>query len=174
MATSQFFCPANYAFDPSLPDEFPCRFTKGNSAYCITASCGSPLFRYPYFNTALGQFGVSCANPMNPTVFRCSAYSTFSSDANQVQTCTGQCSYDGQRFANIVGGHQSYTVCALNAAANAYIEIIRTCPGDSTYNAKTNECDLDVTALRAIVNVVCPPNAASPIPEIANLCPPRM
>lgn len=174
VATAQFFCPTNYAFDPTLPDEFPCRYTKGNAAYCITASCANPLFRYPFFPTSLGQFGVSCDQQnQNPRVFRCSGFSTFSSDADQAATCTGQCSYDGQRFANIAGGHQSYNVCALNAAGNAYQQVARTCSGDATYNAAANVCMLNVAALRRLMDAQCRIDQAVIPRLLADVCPPN-
>lgn len=169
----------NYAFDPSLPDEFPCRYTKGNAAYCITASCANPIFRYPLLPTALGQFGITCGvnqqnqQNQNIRVYRCSGFSTFSSDADQVATCTGQCSYDGQRFANIAGGHQSYNVCALTAAGNAWQQLTRTCSGDATYNAAANLCMLNVAALRRLLDAQCRLDAAAVPRLLADVCPPN-
>lgn len=70
-------CRAGYVFDPSLPDADPCRFTKGNSAVCVTANCGMTpglrILSYPFYKSkVLGEIGVFCRGTAGPpTVFRC-------------------------------------------------------------------------------------------------------
>lgn len=71
-----FECPNLYAYDPSLPDENPCRYTNNRRDLCITANCATNSFanvflNYPTLSRNLGQIGVTCMGTSKPIVFRC-------------------------------------------------------------------------------------------------------
>lgn len=139
---TEYTCPEGYAFDPSLPDDFPCRHMRGNNALCITAaSCvsGSSLkLNYQYLTAAMGQIGVYCIGTLK-FVYRCGPNTQFKLDASSKPICNKTCSSDGQRFADPFNP-ASYYVCTLNLAANAYIKISKNCPTNYVFNAKKNEC----------------------------------
>lgn len=76
LKANPFVCPDLYAYDPSLPEENPCRLTKNRKDYCITANCptnsfSNMLMNYPKLSQKLGQVGVTCMGTDKPIVFRC-------------------------------------------------------------------------------------------------------
>jgi hypothetical protein len=92
-----------YAYDPSLPEASPCRFTNNNAAYCIKSNClnndyGLQILKYQYLTAALGQIGVRCLGSPNiaPLVFKCGAYQTLSTDKFKPD-CVLTCRSEGQK-----------------------------------------------------------------------------
>lgn len=148
---TEFTCPEGYAFDPSLPDDFPCRHMRGNSALCITAapcvSISAIKLNYQYLTAAMGQIGVFCIGTLK-FVYRCGPNTQFKLDTNLKPICDITCSVDGQRFADPFKV-SSYYVCTLNLAANAYIKLSYNCPSNYVFDAKKNECIYNVSTLSA-------------------------
>lgn len=68
-------CPDLYAYDPSLPEDTPCRLTNNRKDLCITVNCpnsfNSMLMNYPTLPRSLGQVGVTCMGTGKPIAFRC-------------------------------------------------------------------------------------------------------
>lgn len=160
---SEHECPDNYAFDPTYSDPFPCRYTRNNPAYCITASCtsGSEILRYPSVNAGHGEWGVQCLGTTK-LVYRCGPYSTFSLDPRQGVVCTGTCHYDGQRIAD-ASDPNGYTVCTVNAAGNAYVKTPFNCPDGFVFDVKKSECVQDISMLKFVIDEICPPEDTPPV-----------
>lgn len=166
-ATS-FKCPENYAFDPSLPDAFPCRFTRNRADLCITASCPGPgVLRYPNLTPSMGQYGYYCIETAK-FVHRCGPNSQFVS--NTAPSCSSVCVTEGQRNADADNPSQ-YTVCHYNALGNQLLRITMDCPRNYTYDAKRNECVQDLSRIENVVDTLCPTDRTTRTP--ANDCPIR-
>lgn len=152
-------CPDQYAFDPRLPDTFPCRYTRNRAADCITVSkdCkdSTEVLKYPSMTAALGQISVECiANGKIMIVNKCGPYTSFDSNAG---ACVGSCTTDSQKFADS-SDRNAYKVCARNAAGNGFVMLDRNCPKGHVFNAKTNECHFEVSnevAVRIITETMC-------------------
>lgn len=135
-------CPVGYVFDPSLADVFPCRFTRGRTDLCITASCpntatGGTVLRYPNMTPAMGQIGFFCIDTAM-FIYRCGPNTQFTVN-NLVASCNSICVTEGQRNANPDNASQ-YTVCHFNDLGNQLLRTTMSCPRNYGFDARRNEC----------------------------------
>lgn len=157
-----FTCPANYAFDPTYPESFPCRHIGTNNAYCIRATCSSAneILKYPSMtSTAHGQIGVVCY-PGKKFVYRCGPNALFKIDNAKNTYCDATCTINGQRFGDLKNG-TSFQVCVSNSASSAgpYVKLDYVCPIGHVYNVMKNECVPDsssVPSMKQVVDTLCP------------------
>lgn len=170
---TELACPEGYAFDPSLSDAFPCRFTRGNSDTCISATCTggtSQVLRYPSLNNAaMGQIGVHCIGSLS-FVYRCGPNTQFRVENSRPTCAPATCSNDGQRFSD-VRNPAKYNVCTLNLAGNSYIIRSFNCPKNHYFDAKKNECVQDFASINQLLDTICPLDVA---PAAPLSCPARV
>lgn len=163
-------CPVGYVFDPSLPDAFPCRFTRGRTDLCITASCPSTptVLRYPNMTPAMGQVGFFCI-ASSIFIYRCGANTQFVVN-NSVPSCNSVCVTEGQRNVDPENPSQ-YTVCYFNELGNQLLRTNMSCPRNYTYHARRNECVEDLSDIENIVDTLCPSDSLSRVATA--FCPAR-
>lgn len=141
-------CPEGYGFDPSLPDAFPCRFTRGDAKKCISATCTgvtSKVLEYKSLSSSKGQIGLQCIGSFS-FVYRCGPNSKFRVE-NSIPTCSpATCSKEGQRYSDL--RHPSkYNVCVKNLADNGHVIRSFNCPKSYSFDAKKNECVQDMASI---------------------------
>lgn len=144
-ASAGMQCRPGYAFDPSLPVLTPCRFTNGNTAYCVKADCGVNFglkaLKYPTYNVALGDIGVVCKGDAGiPDVFRCGANSYLKSDSSKPfnAICELRCSKEYQMAANLQDTNKYY-VC-YRTTTGGLEPVLQSCPTGQKFDQAKSIC----------------------------------
>lgn len=146
-----FSCPDGYAFDPALPDIFPCKFTANLASSCIKADCSKTdvgkiyVMKYPSLpsNLTLGQIAVLCfGGQADPVVFRTGAYTSLASvDENLEARYNIACPSEGFKLPDNSAATK-YNVCVIQLGSDLGSIKAKsfTCFGGRTYDKDKQTC----------------------------------
>jgi hypothetical protein len=136
-------CPPLYAFDPSLPDDFPCRFTNNNQAYCVKTNCPAgqttamQLLNYPNFPYTLGSIGYKCIGGI-PLITKCGPNTEIFSGPGASSDCIVKCRGEGQKAA-VIKDPKKFQYCFRDVQGVLYKEI-RSCLFGYIFDSKSLTC----------------------------------
>jgi hypothetical protein len=146
----QLSCPDGYAFEPTLPDIFPCIYTANNVESCITSNCNNTAFgaisvmRYASLpsNLSRGQIAVKCFGSLGkPVVYKTIPYVALASvDDDLVPRYNIICPYEGYKLPDTANPN-NYYVCVRDKNNQIISSKSFTCFAGKRYNKCKQICE---------------------------------